>query len=121
VPAITAKCTSLKHTDLNNNMQPQCCSRRPQDVDDVFRKYDPKGTGKLDVHSFVTRLVSPATNNVNWFRDKDTYEFHVLNRAPMKKVSVAGKGEGVYIVRRSEPSFGASLLAGGDLVFQELG
>ena len=53
----------------------------------------PKGTGKLDVHSFVTRITTPATNNVNWFRDKDTYEFHVLNRAPMKKVS--GKPKGV--------------------------
>lgn len=58
-----------------------------QDVDDVFRKYDPQGTGKLDVHNFVKRLVSPAADNVNWFRDKDTYEFHVLNRAPMKKAS----------------------------------
>ena len=53
----------------------------------MFRKYDPQGTGKLDVHSFVKRLVTPAADNVDWFRHKDTYEFHVLNRAPMKKVS----------------------------------
>lgn len=53
----------------------------------MFRKYDAQGTGKLDVHSFVKRLVSPAADNVDWFRDKDTYEFHVLNRAPMKKAS----------------------------------
>ncbi|CAM9501922.1 unnamed protein product, partial [Hapterophycus canaliculatus] len=56
-----------------------------QDVDDVFRKYDPNGTGKLDVHSFVVRLVSPAAEPEPWFRGRDTYEFHVLNRAPMKK------------------------------------
>lgn len=62
-------------------------------MDDVFRKYDSKGTGKLDVHSFVIRLMSPATKDVNWFRDKDTYEFHVLNRAPMKKVSITGKAK----------------------------
>ncbi len=62
-------------------------------MDDVFRKYDSTGTGKLDVHSFVMKLMTPATNNVNWFRDKDTYEFHVLNRAPMKKVSITRKAK----------------------------
>ncbi|CAM9978688.1 unnamed protein product, partial [Ectocarpus fasciculatus] len=56
-----------------------------KDVDDVFRKYDPKGTGKLDVHSFVVRLISPTAEPEPWFSNKDTYEFHVLNRAPMKK------------------------------------
>ncbi|CBN75063.1 conserved unknown protein [Ectocarpus siliculosus] len=56
-----------------------------KDVDDVFRKYDPKGTGKLDVHSFVVRLISPTAEPEPWFGNKDTYEFHVLNRAPMKK------------------------------------
>lgn len=55
----------------------------------MFRKYDPKGTGKLDVHSFVLRLISPAAEPEPWFRDRDTYEFHVLNRAPMKKVRSA--------------------------------
>ncbi|CAN0297657.1 unnamed protein product, partial [Ectocarpus fasciculatus] len=47
-----------------------------QDVDDVFRKYDPKGTGKLDVHSFVVRLISPTAEPEPWFSNKDTYEFH---------------------------------------------
>lgn len=54
----------------------------------MFRKYDPNGTGTLDVHSFVLRLISPAAEPEPWFRDRDTYEFHVLNRAPMKKASV---------------------------------
>ncbi|CAM9093073.1 unnamed protein product [Scytosiphon promiscuus] len=62
-----------------------------KDVDDVFRKYDPRGTGKLDVHSFVVRLVSPAAEPEPWFRGRDTYEFHVLNRAPMKKASCIGQ------------------------------
>lgn len=38
------------------------------------------------MHSFVVRLVSPAAEPEPWFRGRDTYEFHVLNRAPMKKV-----------------------------------
>lgn len=77
--------------DIIYNLESFSLTCRPlpsQDVDDVFRKYDPRGTGKLDVHSFVKRLVSPASDNVNWFRDKNTYEFHVLNRAPMKKASL---------------------------------
>lgn len=57
-----------------------------QDVDDVFKKYDPKGTGLLDVHKFVLKIISPEAQPEPWFRDRATYEFHVLNRAPMKKV-----------------------------------
>lgn len=53
----------------------------------MFAKYDPKGTGSLDVHNFVVRLISPIAEPEPWFRDRATYEFHVLNRAPMKKVS----------------------------------
>lgn len=60
---------------------------RHQDVDDVFAKYDPKGTGSLDVHSFVLNIISPPAEPEPWFRDRATYEFHVLNRAPMKKVA----------------------------------
>lgn len=61
-----------------------------QDVDDVFAKYDPKGTGSLDVHKFVLRIISPSAQPEPWFRDRATYEFHVLNRAPMKKVERGG-------------------------------
>lgn len=63
-----------------------CC----QDVDDVYEKYDPKGTGSLDVHNFVLRLISPKAEPEPWFRGRPTYEFHVLNRAPMKKVCKCG-------------------------------
>lgn len=57
-----------------------------QDVNDVFKKYDPKGTGYLNVHNFVLKIISPGSEPDPWFRDRTTYEFHVLNRAPMKKV-----------------------------------
>ena len=51
----------------------------------MFAKYDPKGTGSLNVHNFVLQLMSPEQRPDPWFRDRPTYEFHVLNRAPMKK------------------------------------
>lgn len=52
-------------------------------MDQVFAKYDPKGTGSLDVHNLVLQLMSPERPPAPWFHDKATYEFYVLNRAPM--------------------------------------
>ncbi|CAM9791620.1 unnamed protein product, partial [Choristocarpus tenellus] len=56
-----------------------------KDIDDLFKKYDPSGTGLLDLHRFILRLVGQEAPPEPWFRDRRTYEFHVLNRAPMKK------------------------------------
>ena len=55
----------------------------------MFTKYDRNGKGSLDVHSFVVSLISPLADPEPWFQDRPTYEFHVLNRAPPKKVSVS--------------------------------
>ena len=74
-----------------------------QDVDDVFEKYDPKGTGYLDVHNFVMKIINPGSEPDPWFRDRATYEFHVLNRAPMKKVQCSSTGRVRRVSRYMEP------------------
>lgn len=68
-------------------------------MDQVFTKYDPKGTGRLDVHNFVLQLMSPESPSVPWFHDRATYEFRVLNRAPMKKARLhLPTGRGITVV-----------------------
>lgn len=47
------------------------------------------------MHNFVLKIVSPEAQPEPWFRDRATYEFHVLNRAPMKKVQRAAGGDSV--------------------------
>lgn len=61
-----------------------------QDVDQVFAKYDTKRDGTLDVHHFVLKLISPGAAPEPWFRDRQTYEFHLPVRAPMKRVHERG-------------------------------
>ncbi|CAM9694762.1 unnamed protein product, partial [Phaeothamnion confervicola] len=63
----------------------------PGEVDALFAKYDEGGTGSLDLKRFVTRLAGGrGTDEAHeWFRGRDTYEFRLPVRAPMKKDPMA--------------------------------
>ncbi|CAM9655413.1 unnamed protein product, partial [Chrysoparadoxa australica] len=56
-----------------------------EEIDAIYERHDPEGTGVINLHQFVLDLVGRAAPPEPWFQGRDTYEFRVKNRAPMKK------------------------------------
>lgn len=55
------------------------------EISAIYMKHDPTGTGFIDLFKFIKSLVGKPAEPEPMFEGRETYEFHLSCRAPMKK------------------------------------